>query len=720
MNNKPIFLNRSASEWLSSLPVLILLVLTLVIGTGEMLHGQLLRMGERMFGDPTTNVQYFMLRADPSRPDCDPNQDIDAAVAAAAAPAVSDDPLDALFADSPQDPEALRASMEKAKSLCAEKHSMYERISEHLTPQVKAFRAIETGFFGIFKFGTENRSLILLIMFAIAAVTTTLGVHHINLRPPRTRMDFRVYGTAMVVANAILTFSCWFYYNNVLLNSGIAVEKPLIHYILIALFGGLTLVSIKKLLTPPAEAEEGGNFGLALLSIPLYAFMAISSGTTFMLEGHFAGIAIYLGQLLELSGIFLNLALYIWAGMLLKQTRVVHLFLDIVRPWKLSPEALAWVILIAAAVPTAYTGASGIFVIAAGAIVYKEVFAAGGRRQLALASAAMSGSLGVVLRPCLLIVLIAALNKQVTTNELYGWGVTVFILTSSLFLLYAMLTREPGVATASRESVQFGNALRESARALVPVSPYIVITVGVVYAYKYFLDTKLDEFTAPVMLPIIMLFIVIFDKIRREPKSQAVQHNPQAERRLNLEQAMRFATNETIGHIGALIMLMALSVSVGGVIERSGIMESVPEDLGSIWLALTMLMIMLVFIGMIMDPFGAVILVSATIAPIAYNNGIHPVHFWMIVLAAFELGYLSPPVALNQLLTRMVVGEKEMDAADAEVRNKSFYYRFERWILPVIVMLTGLLIVVYGGQLLVEHGAEWSASLNGAISSLFG
>ncbi|MFX7408674.1 hypothetical protein ABTJ09_20525, partial [Acinetobacter baumannii] len=91
----------------------------------------------------------------------------------------------------------------------------------------------------------------------------------------------------------------------------------------------------------------------------------------------------------------------------------------------------------------------------------------------------------------------------------------VFLLTSSLFLVYAVLTREPGVAAANREPVQFGNALRESARALVPVSPYIVITVGVVYIYKYFLDTKLDEFTAPVMLPIIMLFIVIFDKIRR-------------------------------------------------------------------------------------------------------------------------------------------------------------------------------------------------------------
>lgn len=719
MNNKPVFLNRSLSEWFSSLPVLFLLLLTLVIGTGEMLHGQLLRMGERMFGDQASNVQYFMLRADPSKPDCDPNQDIDAAVTAQTSGAtVSDDPLDALFADAPLDPEVLRSSLEKAKALCVEKYGMYERITEHLTPQVKAFRAIETGFFAVFKFGTENRPLILLMMFVIAAITATLSVHHLSIRPPRYKKDFLVYGIAMTAGNALAAFSCWYYYNNVLLSSGIAVEKPILNYLLIGLFSVLTLISAFRLVRPPEghAGEEGGSYGLALLAIPLYAFMAITSSITFIGEGHFAGLAIYFGQLLEYSGIFLNLSLYILAGMLLKQTRVVHLFMDILRPWKLSPEALTWVILIAAAVPTAYTGASGIFVIAAGAIIYKEVVQSGARRQYALAAAAMSGSLGVVLRPCLLIVLIAALNKQVTTNELYGWGVGVFLLTSTLFLLYSLVVRTDDGGGRVKDSVVFSDALRQSVRALVPVSPYIVITLAVIYAYKFFLDTKLDEFTAPVMMPVIMLFIVIFDKIRREPKSEAVQHNPAAERRLTLEQALRFATNETIGHIGALIMLMAFSVAVGGVIERTGMMEHVPADLGSIWVALAVLVFLLVFTGMFMDPFGAVILVSATIAPIAYSNGVHPVHFWMITLACFELGYLSPPVALNQLLVRMVVGEKEMDEADAEVRHKSFYYRYERWILPVVVCLTGVIIVAFGGQLIVMHGEEWLAAFNRLLS----
>jgi hypothetical protein len=252
-----------------------------------------------------------------------------------------------------------------------------------------------------------------------------------------------------------------------------------------------------------------------------------------------------------------------------------------------------------------------------------------------------------------------------------------------------------------------------------------------VAAYYFLLDTKLDEFTAPLILPFVMLAILAWDKLQRDPvqavpamaapamanaapvsveKVEPVAVDPNApkvsrfmrtndpqgkERRVGFGKAVFEATHEAMGHIGALIMLMALTVSVGGLIERSDIMHAVPADLGSPLLAISILLVLLVFVGMVMDPFGAVILVTATIAPVAYSNGIDPVHFWMIVLAAFELGYLSPPVALNQLLARQVVGEQEMDEADAEVRNKSFYWRFERWILPVIVMGLTLLIVAY-------------------------
>ena len=96
---------------------------------------------------------------------------------------------------------------------------------------------------------------------------------------------------------------------------------------------------------------------------------------------------------------------------------------------------------------------------------------------------------------------------------------------------------------------------------------------------------------------------------------------------------------------------------------------------------------------MVMDPYGAVILVSATIAQIAYQNNINPIHFWVTVMVAFELGYLTPPVALNHLLTRQVVGGTEVDLADSE--GKDFWAQNERIISPVIVMGLSLLIVAF-------------------------
>ena len=693
----PQFLGRTPTEWLLSLPIFSLLLLTLIIGTGEMFHGQLLRMGETLFGDSKTSIQYFMLRADPTAPDCNPNPDIDAAVSAEmnAAPA-SADAIDALFADDIPNPEALKASMQKAAVLCQEKQVMYKNITSHLTPTLKAYRAVETSFFGIFRFGTENRPLLLLLMVLLASINTTLGEHHIALRPPKTRLDFRVYSIAMTLANTILTFSS-VQYLLVQMNSGIPVDKPWLNYLWIGMFGILALISVKQVFFMPKRAVAGGGIGLALLSVPLYAVMSVIGGFYFIFHQHYSAQAIYLNQMVELSGIFLNLALFIWAGMLLKQTQVVDRFLDLLRPWKFSPEMLTYFILLGAALPTAYTGASGIFVIAAGALIYHEVRNAGGTRQFALAASAMSGSLGVVLRPCLLIVLIAALNKQVTTAQLYQWGVAVFFLTSTIFMVVAQMSRTRNVKIESPAV-----AVPAMIRACGPIIPYAIVVLVVVVAYRYLLDTKLDEFTAPIIMPIIMLVLVIYDRMARRTDMEAAAGTDHAQAPVagvgfkGLEYSVRFATNETISHIGALILLMALSLSMGGMVERSGIMEAFPHTFPNIWIAITVFTGILVFLGMVMDPFGAVILVSATLAPIAYANGINPVHFWMLVLVAFELGYLTPPVALNQLLLRQVVSEEEVDLATEEVRHLGFYRRYERWILPVLVLASGLIIVAYG------------------------
>ena len=699
------------NNWISTFIVLILLLLTLIIGTGEMIHGQLLRTGEKLYGNEAIGMQYSFLRAEPVAPDCNRHPNVDAMVQTQMKQNANDEFADIFGSASESD---VRASIMAGVQQCEEKFQFYDKAKKYLDehPSIRTYRTVETTFFGIFKFGSENRVLILLLMVLVSAITASVKFHHIGLRAPTTKLDYRVYALFMAIGNGLLTYSVYSQFSSVL-NSGVksTTETLAVYWLWLALFGSVMLISIFQFFKTPAVKEQGpGNVGFALLSVPLYAYMAIITGVAFTFFMDYPmGQGIYLGQLVEFSGIFLNLALFIWAGMLLTQTRVMDLFLGILRPWNLAPETLTWLILIAAAIPTAYTGASGIFVVAAGAIIYKEVWNSGSRRQFALAVSAMSGSLGVVIRPCLLIILISMLDsRHVTSDELFNHGIYVFWLTAFIFLGISLFLAETRFRVNSPKV-----AIPGMLRAFVPVIPYIVLTLIVIAFYKYGLDTKMDEFTAPVVLPIILIAYIMFDRwfADRFTPTPVDQHATLAAEHAQSSTFMRehdgqrrgfgssiwFASSETVGHIGALIILMALSASVGGLIERTEVVELLPTHLGNIYISLAFIALLLAIIGMTTDPFGAVILVAATVAPVAYENGIHPIHFWMIVLVAFELGYVSPPVALNHLLTRLSVGDDEVREADAEAKAMytNFYYRYERWILPLLVMVPAMLIITF-------------------------
>jgi len=746
--------NRSVGEWLASLPTLILLLLTVFLASGEVLHSQLLKIGEN------TWEGYFKLRGAGilQEPTCNPDANLDDQLEAAIIrkkQQMADDPLAGMFGTEVNE-DALRQSLEASQQICREKWATYTMVQEKVTPGVIAFRTLEGGVAKVVTSLGHYKRLLLCILVIICAATATLTRHHIALRPAQTRKDHFVSSLGQLSANVMLLMSAWIYRGEEVsaMADGVQVNHFYLHQFWIAGFALLSLAALWQLVKPPKDLEEGGSWGKALLTIPLYSFMSITAGIQFVSQGYYHGISVYLGMMMELSTLFLSLALYIWIGMMLRQTKMAHLVFDVLRPWKMSPELMCFVVLAVTAIPTAFTGASGIFVIAAGATIYNELVRAGARKQLALAATAMSGSMGVVLRPCLLVVIIAALNNSVTTDELFTSGLKIFGLSLLLFFIYSQFAR-----TEAARIAPFSEAVPASIKRLVPLLPYVIIMGTVLVFFRDLLDTELNENYAPIILPVMLLSILIYEKLSTKslhlftvvlvpllaysmynlvginamleagniPTGTSAEdleslfwgllwrnlflggavllqyfmkkphidthYEPEKGVGEKLETSLRFATNETTGHIGALLMLMALSVSVGGIIERSGVMENLPETFANVWLAMTLLVVTMVIIGMIMDPYGAVILVNATIAQIAFDNGIAPLHFWMITLVAFELGYLSPPVALNHLLTRQVVGEAEVESA--KVTEGSFFRRYEKFLLPIAVMLTALLLVSY-------------------------
>lgn len=370
--------------------------------------------------------------------------------------------------------------------------------------------------------------------------------------------------------------------------------------------------------------------------------------------------------------------------MLLKQTRIGELIFKTLTPWKLPPEMLALAAIIIMALPTAYTGASGIIIIAMGTVVYTELSRVGARKQLALAATAMTGSSGVVLQPCLLVIAIAMLNKEVVTDDLFYWGARVFLITFLIFFIVIMITKKDKF-----QITPIRLAIGPTLSALTSLVPYLLIFVGVLSVYSIVLHAYLDQFSAPIILPILLISIIIYERKFSNDRTD-LENDPQRES--TTSGALFESVSSAALHIGAILMVMACSFAIAGIIQRSGLFDSLPTDFDSTWIAMGFLVIALVFIGMIMDAFGALILVSTSVASIAYQQGIHPLHFWMVVLVAFELGYLTPPVALNHLLTRQVVGE---DAFIPDPTISSFWYRNERILLPLTVMAITLLLVAF-------------------------
>jgi hypothetical protein len=81
------------------------------------------------------------------------------------------------------------------------------------------------------------------------------------------------------------------------------------------------------------------------------------------------------------------------------------------------------------------------------------------------------------------------------------------------------------------------------------------------------------------------------------------------------------------------------------------VMEAMQSLISSKWTFLLLLNAFLIFVGMLMDIFSAIIVVVPLIVPVATHFGVNPYHLGAIFLLNLEIGYLAPPLGLNLFLS---------------------------------------------------------------------
>jgi C4-dicarboxylate transporter DctM subunit len=95
--------------------------------------------------------------------------------------------------------------------------------------------------------------------------------------------------------------------------------------------------------------------------------------------------------------------------------------------------------------------------------------------------------------------------------------------------------------------------------------------------------------------------------------------------------------------------------------------------------------ILLLFIGMVMESFSATIIFIPLIFPIAQSYGIDPVHFGVVTTVGWAIGYITPPFGATLFVS--------CSLTDVSIREVSPH------ILPIVLaMLVVLLIITFYPQ----------------------
>ncbi|MGW8367540.1 MAG: TRAP transporter large permease [Gammaproteobacteria bacterium] len=363
---------------------------------------------------------------------------------------------------------------------------------------------------------------------------------------------------------------------------------------------------------------------LALLGAPLFAVIAASALHGFHQQGDpLSIVAINVFGLADLP-LLMAIPMFTFAGYLLSESgaprRLVHLS-EALLGWL--PGGLAMISLVACALFTAFTGASGVTIIALGALLYPALKHAGYPENFNLGLVTSSGSLGLLFAPSLPLILYGVV-AEVSIDQLFRAGLLPGILMLGLLAGWS-LWRNRGIRVPFN---QFSAS--EVLRALWAARwelPLPIVVLGGIYSGFF----AVSEAAAVTAAYVLFIDIVV---LREVPLS-------------SLPRIIR----ESMVLVGAILIILGVSLASTNYMIFAGVPDKLlaltQTHVNSQFTFLISLLLFLLALGAILDIFSALVLVVPLILPVAASFGVDPVHLGIVFLSAMQLGYLTPPVGLN-------------------------------------------------------------------------
>lgn len=405
---------------------------------------------------------------------------------------------------------------------------------------------------------------------------------------------------------------------------------------------------------------------LALFGVPLFAIIAAAALYGFYVSDiDLMVIGIELYRIAE-TPLLMALPLFTFSGYILSESNTSRRMLNLIQSmvgW--IPGGLVVFAFIFSALFTAFTGASGVTIVALGALLYPALKNAGYTEKFSLGMVTASGSLGLLLAPSLPLILYGIIAQQMdldiefSINDLFIAGLMpAALMVIALSIYSALKNREFKI---QRQAFDRKN-LYSSIWAMRWELPMPILLVVGIYS-GYF---AISEAAAVIAVYVLFIEGIIYKEISFSKLKKII--------------------HESMSMVGGILLILAVSLALTNVFIDaeipSKLFDFVEANVDSKISFLILLNIFLLFIGAVLDIFSALVIIVPLILPVAISFGIHPVHLGIIFLANMQIGYLTPPVGIN-----LFISSFRFKKPIAEVYSASLPF--------ALVLLVVLIIITY-------------------------
>jgi tripartite ATP-independent transporter DctM subunit len=401
-------------------------------------------------------------------------------------------------------------------------------------------------------------------------------------------------------------------------------------------------------------------FILALFGAPIFVVMSAFALAAFYFSGvELSAVAVEIYRLASAPTI-LTIPLFTFAGYVLAESkapvrllRLCNAFLG----WM--PGGVAIVCLFLCAFFTAFTGASGVTIIALGGLLYPILIEEGYSEKFTLGLITTCGSLGLLFPPSLPIILYGIIAK-VDIDQLFLAGIVPGILLMIFLGAYAIFESRKNPKKKHQFSIFEMKQASWEARFEIPL-PFIVL--GGIYG-GFLTATEASAISAAYVL-VVNCFI---------------------SKDLSLTKDVPKVIVESLTLVGAILLILCCALGLTNYLVDEEIPMKILEAMRSLitnkYVFLLTLNVFLLIVGCLMDIFSAIIVVVPLIIPIAEQFQVNPLHLAIVFLTNLEIGYITPPVGIN-----LFISSFRFNRPVLELYKVSIPY--------LIIMLCALIIITY-------------------------